>query len=300
MTAAAVRPLWPAPMTTTSKSFTAKKVVVRNERMTRTDSRASHAICQRVQLEPVARRFPAVSFAVGADAYDQFMGRYSMPLAPMFADFAKCTDGLRVLDVGCGPGALTGELVRRLGPAAVTTVDPSESFVTAANERYPEVDVRRATAEELPLEDGTFDGTLAQLVVHFMKEPVVGLREMARVTRPGGVVAACVWDHEGSGGGPLSLFWHAAHEVHPDAPGESQLPEHARVTLSNSSKKPDYTRSRTRHYRSPSSTGHSTNGGSPLRSGWVQRVHSWPVSMPPDARVSARRAGRCCQPHRSR
>jgi len=150
------------------------------------------------------------------------MGRYSVPLAPQFADFAAVADGQRVLDVGCGPGALTAELATRLGPAAVSAVDPSEPFVAAAQERYPAVSVRRAAAEQLPFGDQAFDAALAQLVVHFMADPVVGLREMARVTRKHGVVAACVWDHAG-GQGPLSLFWEAARELDPDVEDESQL-----------------------------------------------------------------------------
>jgi SAM-dependent methyltransferase len=163
-----------------------------------------------------------VSFAVEADAYDRFMGRYSAPLAPVFADFAAVADASRALDVGCGPGSLTAELVRRLGPAAVAAVDPSDSFVAAAHARYPAVDVRRATAEHLPFEDRAFDATLAQLVVHFFSDPVVGLREMVRVTRDGGVVAACVWDHNGRDG-PLSLFWEAARGLDRDVEGESHL-----------------------------------------------------------------------------
>jgi SAM-dependent methyltransferase len=127
-----------------------------------------------------------------------------------------------VLDVGCGPGALTAELVRRLGAAAVSAADPSEPFVAAARERYPGVSVRRAAAEQLPFGDRAFDAALAQLVVHFMADPVVGLREMARVTRKHGVVAACVWDHAG-GQGPLSLFWEAARELDSDVADESQL-----------------------------------------------------------------------------
>jgi SAM-dependent methyltransferase len=162
-----------------------------------------------------------VSFDVPADAYDRFMGRYSVLLAPLFADFAAVAAGQRVLDLGCGPGALTTELVKRLGPGAVTAVDPSEPFVAAARDRHPGVDVRRATAEELPFEDRAFDAALAQLVVHFMGDPVVGLREMARVTCDDGVVAACVWDH--GGGGPLSLFWKAARELDPDVEGEARL-----------------------------------------------------------------------------
>ncbi len=163
-----------------------------------------------------------MSFNVGADAYDRFMGRYSVPLAPLFADFAAVGNGQRVVDVGCGPGALTTELVRRVGPAAVSAVDPSESFVAAAQERHPAVAVRRAAAEELPFADQEFDAALAQLVVHFMADPVAGLHEMGRVTRGGGVVAACVWDHEG-GTGPLGAFWKAARQLVPDVDDESEL-----------------------------------------------------------------------------
>lgn len=163
-----------------------------------------------------------MSFAVAADAYDRFMGRYSVPLAPQLADLAGVAAGQRVLDVGCGPGALTTELVGRLGPDAVAAVDPSEPFVAAARERHPGVDVRLAPAEELPYADDEFDAALAQLVVHFMKDPVAGLREMARITRPGGVVAACVWDHAG-GQGPPSLFWEAARDLDQDVPDESKL-----------------------------------------------------------------------------
>ena len=149
------------------------------------------------------------------------MGRYSAPLAPEFADLIGVEEGQRVLDVGCGPGALTTELVRRLGPANVSAVDPSEPFVAAAQERHPGVFVQRAAAEELPFEEGAFDAALAQLVVHFMARPVEGLREMARVTREGGVVGACVWDHAG-GQGPLSPFWEAVHHLDPGEGGESR------------------------------------------------------------------------------
>src|SRR5437879_5864802 len=125
------------------------------------------------------------------------MGRYSAQLAPQMVALADIHRGQRVLDVGCGPGALTSELAGRVGASAVSAVDPSEHFVAAARERHPDSDVRRAAAEELPFEDETFDAALAQLVVHFMADPVRGLAEMARVTRSGGLVAACVWDHAG-------------------------------------------------------------------------------------------------------
>jgi SAM-dependent methyltransferase len=163
-----------------------------------------------------------MGFVVPADAYDRFMGLYSVQLGPQLADLAGVAAGRRALDVGCGPGALTGELVARLGADAVAAVDPSEPFVAAAQERHPGADVRQASAEQLPFPDGDFDATLAQLVVHFLPDPVAGLREMARVTRPGGVVAACVWDYAG-GQGPPSTLWRAALELDPDVEDESHL-----------------------------------------------------------------------------
>jgi ubiquinone/menaquinone biosynthesis C-methylase UbiE len=127
-----------------------------------------------------------VSFDVSADAYLRFMGQYSEPLAVLFADLAGIGPGQRVLDVGCGPGALTAQLVSRTGADAVSAVDPSPSFTAAVRERLPGVDVRRSAAEKLPFPEGAFDAALAQLVVHFMADPVAGLREMSRVSRPGG------------------------------------------------------------------------------------------------------------------
>ncbi len=151
------------------------------------------------------------------------MGRYSTPLAAQFADLADPRSGDRALDVGCGPGALTAELVSRLGVAAVSAVDPSQPFVASVRDRFPSLDVQQAAAEALPHPDVTFDQTLAQLVVHFMRDPVAGLREMGRVTRPTGIVAACVWDHGGEKG-PLSLFWRAARDLNPAVTDESGRP----------------------------------------------------------------------------
>jgi SAM-dependent methyltransferase len=163
-----------------------------------------------------------MTFNVTADAYARFMGQYSEPLAVQFVELADARAGQRALDVGCGPGALTTQLVDRLGTAAVAAIDPSEPFVDAMRLRFPDVDVRSAAAEQLPFPDDSFDIALAQLVVHFMTDPVAGLREMARVTHPGGIVAACVWDHAGQSG-PLSAFWQAVHDIDPDARDESKL-----------------------------------------------------------------------------
>ena len=139
-----------------------------------------------------------MAFDVAAEAYDRFMGRYSRLLSPQLADFAGVAAGQRVLDVGCGPGALTAELVSRLGAESVAAVDPSVPFVEAARARHPGVEVRQATAEDLPFDGAAFDAAIAQLVVHFMSDPVGGLREMGRVTR------------EGASSPPASGTWPAA------------------------------------------------------------------------------------------
>ena len=126
--------------------------------------------------------FASMSFQVAAASYDRFMGRYSESCSPPSSLISPgSSSGQRVLDVGCGPGALTGELVQRLGAGAVSAVDPSEGFVAAVRDRHAGVDVKQAAAEHLPFSDGEFDRVLAQLVVHFMKDPVAGLTEMSRV-----------------------------------------------------------------------------------------------------------------------
>src|ERR1035441_11135855 len=96
------------------------------------------------------------------------MGRYSEPLAVLFADVAGVARGQRALDVGCGPGALTADLVRRLGAGAVCAVEPSQSFAAAARERLPGGDIRLSAAEQLPFSDRVFDVVLVQLVVYFI------------------------------------------------------------------------------------------------------------------------------------
>ena len=150
------------------------------------------------------------------------MGRYSEPLAVQFAEPADIRAGYRALDVGCGPGALTAQLVEHLGADAVSAIDPSPSFVATIGARFPEVDVRSGVAEHLPFPDDFFDLALAQLVVPFMTDAVSGLMEMARVTRPGGLVAACVWDHAGRGG-PLTTFWRAVRDTDPEARDEAEV-----------------------------------------------------------------------------
>jgi ubiquinone/menaquinone biosynthesis C-methylase UbiE len=160
-----------------------------------------------------------MSFEVAGTKYDRFMGRYSRELAPRFADFAGVAAGMSVVDVGCGPGALTERLVALAGAENVAAADPSEPFVAAASERAPGADVRLAAAEELPWEDDGFDAALSQLVVNFMRDADAGVAEMARVVRPGGVVAACTWSYA-SDMEMLQQFWAAARKLDSGAPDE--------------------------------------------------------------------------------
>ncbi len=164
-----------------------------------------------------------MAFEVSADAYARFMGRYASPLGGVFLAWLGGPTTGQALDVGCGPGALTQLLAKSLGGPNVSAVDPSESFVDAIRTGLPEVAVERAPAEHLPYPDQSFDWVLAQLVVQFMSDPVQGLAEMARVARPGGVVAATVWDHTRSGGGPLTPFWRAAQAMDPGVEDESTV-----------------------------------------------------------------------------
>jgi SAM-dependent methyltransferase len=157
----------------------------------------------------------AETFRASAAAYDRLVGRYGASLAAALIDFAGVTaPTMRALDVGCGPGALAGQLAQRLGASMVHAADPSQPFVDACQARLPGVDVVCAPAEALPFADDTFDAVLSQLVVNFMTDAAAGVREMARVARPGGTVASCVWDYAGEMT-VLRAFWDAAREVDP-------------------------------------------------------------------------------------
>ena len=159
-----------------------------------------------------------MSFDVAAEAYDRFMGRYSVLLSPQLADLAGVRAGQRVLDVGCGPGALTTELVATSGRLGRGRRRPVRTL-RRGGPRAPSGRRGRPGAGGAPALRRTTPSTprLAQLVVHFMSDPVAGLREMARVTRPGGVVAASVWDHAGNGG-PLDAFLGCRPRDRPDRP----------------------------------------------------------------------------------
>src|SRR3954453_657488 len=152
------------------------------------------------------------------------MGRYLPTLAPAFPEAGGVRAGMRVLDVGCGPGGLTRELVERTSAERVAAIDPSPQFDEACRARFPGADVRDGGAEDLPWADGAFDAALASLVIAFMRDPDAGLREMARVTRPGGTVALCMWDIAGGGMTMLSTFWAAAKALDATTQGERARP----------------------------------------------------------------------------
>ncbi|MGN0065695.1 MAG: class I SAM-dependent methyltransferase [Nocardioides sp.] len=155
-----------------------------------------------------------MAFDMAGGAYDRFMGRYSTPLGVRLSDWVGVVAGERALDVGCGTGAWTKDLVRRLGAERVSAVDPSASFVQACREHLPGLDVRLGVAGALPFEDQAFDLTGANLVAHFMPDPVAGVREMARVTRPGCWVAATVWDLAGRRA-PMAPIWRGLSALGP-------------------------------------------------------------------------------------
>jgi ubiquinone/menaquinone biosynthesis C-methylase UbiE len=161
-----------------------------------------------------------MQFTAPAEHYDRFMGRYVPTLAVALADAAGVGAGMRAVDVGCGPGGLTRELAARLGADHVAAIDPAEQFADACRARNPGADVRVGVAEALPFDDDAFDVALSSLVIGFMRDADAGAREMARVTRPGGVVAECMWDIPGGGMTMLSSFWRAVRTVDPATEGE--------------------------------------------------------------------------------
>jgi SAM-dependent methyltransferase len=158
----------------------------------------------------------------GATAYERYMGRWSRRLAPRFVQWLDVPPWRRWLDVGCGTGALSAAIAAACAPSALCGVDPSEGFLAAARDKLPaHVGLHRASADHLPLADGEFDIVASALVLNFVPDAAAALREMVRVTAPGGRVAACVWDYA-QRMDLIRHYWDAADVLGLLAPGQDQ------------------------------------------------------------------------------
>lgn len=162
-----------------------------------------------------------------SNAYERFMGRWSRRLAPQLVEFAAVGERDSVLDVGSGTGALAFALAETVPNVDVTGVDRSSVYVRSAQERSPRDGVRFLVGDSQALQfaDATFDRALSLLVLNFIPDPAKAVTEMIRVTRPGGVVAAAVWDY-GEGMEMLRVFWDEAVAIESaaDARDERHMP----------------------------------------------------------------------------
>ncbi|HEY8601252.1 MAG TPA: methyltransferase domain-containing protein [Thermomicrobiales bacterium] len=165
----------------------------------------------------MAENKPVDRWATGA-AYEPYVGRWSRRVAAEFLTWLAVPPGGRWLDVGCGTGALTGTILAQAAPSAVRGADTSAGFIGYAQTQLndPRVSFGIADGQALPDADGTYDAVVSGLALNFIPQPARALGEMARVTRPGGIVAAYVWDYD-DGMQMMRHFWDAAVALDPAA-----------------------------------------------------------------------------------
>jgi SAM-dependent methyltransferase len=162
--------------------------------------------------------------------YEQYVGRWSRRVAPPFLAWLAIPAGQRWLDVGCGTGALCAAIVDRCSPSAVVGVEPSAGFLKTAQENLADRAVLyQGSATTIPLGDASVDVVVSGLVLNFVPDQRAALVEMARVTRPGGTLAAYVWDYAGKME-LMRVFWDAAVELDPDA---ARMDEGSRFPMCN-------------------------------------------------------------------
>jgi SAM-dependent methyltransferase len=162
-----------------------------------------------------------------AMGYEQLMGRWSVRLAPLYADFAQLRDVSPILDVGCGTGALIKTIASVAPKSKIVGIDPAQSFVDYARTQFDDARItfQIEDATRLPFPSAVFGQTLSLLVMMFVPQPEKAAGEMRRVTRPGGTVSACTWDRDGLE--VASVFWEEAVRLDPGADARSQRPKHS-------------------------------------------------------------------------
>ena len=148
--------------------------------------------------------------------YEQYVGRWSRQVAPLFLSWLNIPTGRRWLDVGCGTGALCAAIMDRCSPSWVTGVEPSEGFLKAAEKNLAgRAALHQGSATAIPLGDASVDVVVSGLVMNFVPDQRAALLEMARVTGKGGTIAAYVWDYAGKME-LMRYFWAAAVQLDPD------------------------------------------------------------------------------------
>lgn len=152
-------------------------------------------------------------------SYEHYMGRWSRKIAARYLDWLAAPAGADWLEIGCGTGALTGEVLARCAPASVLATDPSADFVAHAEReiRDPRARFATAAAQDLPAADASMGVVASALVLNFVPDKPAALAEMQRVLQPGGLLSFYVWDYPGGGIGFIDAFWKAAAQLDPAA-----------------------------------------------------------------------------------